>query len=363
MVRQFSTKVKLPPPPMILPSGYAINPKETHMLRYQASLPKLPVPTLESTCAKYLETVQPLLTPDDYAKTQSVVSSFLASPLSAVLQSRLEHRAAQPDTLNWLSDWWNDVAYMGYRDPVVVYVSYHYVHLDDPSRTDPAARAASLIKAMIPFRDIVEKYFPLLTIIPFYLLPFLSYRGLLEPDKIRGTPLCMSSFKWLFHSSRYPQRPSDTARKFDPATNNHIIVIRKNRFFFVPIADISGREYSLAEIEIQLQNIIAYAGSEASPTPVGALTSDNRDLWTDAREALLMASPSGKNAQLLEKIEGAMIILALDDTKPVTRKEIGWSTWVGDGRNRWFDKHQRKPYFVLAITLHLDNSFMNSDCV
>ena len=172
----------------------------------------------------------------------------------------------------------------------------------------------------------------------------LFHSGQLEPDKVRGAPLCMNSFKWLFHSSRYPAKPSDTAQKFDPATNNHIIVIRKNRFFLVPLADVTGREYSAAEIETQLQNIIAYAGSEASPTPIGALTSDNRDLWTDAREALLAASPSGKNAQLLKKIEGAMIILALDDTKPKTREEISWSTWVGDGRNRWFDKHQRKPY-------------------
>ena len=159
----------------------------------------------------------------------------------------------------------------------------------------------------------------------------------------------MNSFKWLFHSTRYPAKPSDTAQKFDPATNNHIIVLRKNSFFFVPLADITGHEFSATEIEYQLQNIIAYAGSEASSTPVGVLTSDNRDLWADAREALLAASPSGKNAELLKKIEGAMIILALDDTEPLTREEISWSTWVGDGRNRWYDKHQRKPYLFLEI--------------
>ena len=156
----------------------------------------------------------------------------------------------------------------------------------------------------------------------------------------------MDSYKWLFHSSRYPEKPSDTARKFNPLTNNHIIVIRKNRFFVVPLVDTTtGQEYSAREIEIQLENIIAYAGSKPSPTPVGALTSDNRDLWADARQALLAASPSGKNAQLLEKIEGAMIILALDDKTPVTREQISWSTWVGDGRNRWFDKHQCKHLF------------------
>jgi carnitine O-acetyltransferase len=86
---------------------------------------------------------------------------------------------------------------------------------------------------------------------------------------------------------------------------------------------------------------VAYA---ASPTPVGALTSDNRDIWADTREALLAASPSGKNAELL-KIIGAMIILILDDTKPVSHKEMSRSTWVGNCRNRWYDKQQCKSCF------------------
>ena len=156
----------------LLPAEYTIDPAETPMFRYQASLPKLPVPTLESTCAKYLETVQPLLTPNDYARTKSSVASFLTSPHAAELQSRLKDRAAQPETLNWLSDWWNDVAYMGYRDSVVVNVSYFYVHNDDPFRKAPAARAASLIKAMLPFRELIETYRTSCLFL-FYLLPFL----------------------------------------------------------------------------------------------------------------------------------------------------------------------------------------------
>lgn len=170
----------------------------------------------------------------------------------------------------------------------------------------------------------------------------------------------MNSYKWLFHSSRYPVKPSDTAHKFDPATHNHIVVVRKNKFFVVPLADQKGNEYSASELEVyaslplyilsifilirscrQFNKIISTAGSTPSPTPIGALTSDNRDLWTDARAALVAASPSGGNAKLLEKIESAMVVLALDDTKPVTREDIGWACWVGDGKNRFYDKQQR----------------------
>jgi carnitine O-acetyltransferase len=48
------------------------------------------------------------------------------------------------------------VAYMAYRDPVVVNVSYFYVHVADPVVRDAPRRAATLIKAMLPFRTLVE---------------------------------------------------------------------------------------------------------------------------------------------------------------------------------------------------------------
>lgn len=150
----------------------------------------------------------------------------------------------------------------------------------------------------------------------------------------------MASYKWLFHSSRYPVKPSDSAQKFDPKAHNHLAVIRKNKFFIVPLADSTGRELSAAELEFQFNRIIAAAGEQPDPHPVGALTGDNRDLWADARQTLLAASPDGRNEELLRKIESAMIVLSLDDTKPVTREDVSWGTWVGDGRNRFYDKHQ-----------------------
>jgi carnitine O-acetyltransferase len=140
------------------PPGYSIDPKAGPMLRYQASLPRLPVPSLASTASKYLDTVRPHVSDAEYNKTESIVNEFVASPQAAELQKRLEARAADPNVKNWLADWWNDVAYMGYRDPVVVFVSYYYVHVDDRTRRDPAKRAASLIKAMLPFRELTERY-------------------------------------------------------------------------------------------------------------------------------------------------------------------------------------------------------------
>ncbi|EJF63177.1 acyltransferase ChoActase/COT/CPT [Dichomitus squalens LYAD-421 SS1] len=301
-----------------VPPGYVADPSRGPMLRYEASLPRLPVPSLSSTAAKYLETVQPHVTPAQFAKTQAAVRKFVESEQGRVLQERLQARAAQPGTANWLADWWNETAYMGYRDPVVVFVSYFYVHLDDKARPGQAKRAAQLLKAILPFRDLVES-------------------EQLEPEKVRGAPLAMKSYEWLFHSSRYPVKPVDTAKKFDPKTHNHVVFVRKNKFYKVQLADKSGRELSAPELEAQIEKVIALAGNEKAP-PVGALTSENRDNWADARAALLAASPS--NAAALEDIESAILVVALDDTKPVTREQASWACWVGDGRNRFYDKHQ-----------------------
>lgn len=56
-----------------------------------------------------------------------------------------------------MSEWWNDAAYMGYRDPVVVFVSYFFLHLDDKKKPGQAKKAASLLKALLPFRALVER--------------------------------------------------------------------------------------------------------------------------------------------------------------------------------------------------------------
>jgi carnitine O-acetyltransferase len=125
------------------------------MLRHQSALPALPVPDLKSTIHKYIESLQPLLTPSQFTDAKRTATAFISSPLSADLQRRLHERADHVGD-NWLIDWWNDVAYMGYRDPVVVFVSYFFVHVQDRTKKDGTQRAAELIKAMLPFRTMVE---------------------------------------------------------------------------------------------------------------------------------------------------------------------------------------------------------------
>ncbi|KAK7744838.1 Carnitine O-acetyltransferase mitochondrial [Diatrype stigma] len=303
--------------------GYVEDKSKGPMLRFQDSLPRLPVPTLEETAARYVKSLHPLLSPAEYAASKKAVEEFIrpggAGPR---LQAKLEARRADPAVRNWLYEWWNDAAYLSYRDPVVPYVSYFYSHRDDRRRRDPARRAAALATAALAFKAQVDA-------------------GTLEPEYMKGLPICMDSYKWMFNACRVPARPADRPVKYDPAAqqHKHILAVRKNRFFAIA-HEVDGRTLNAAELAAQFARVYELAdGGEGERAPaVGALTSENRDVWTDARKVLLDASPSGQNAAAIKAIESASFVVCLDDAAPVTLEERAHQYWHGDGQNRWYDK-------------------------
>lgn len=58
----------------------------------------------------------------------------------------------------------------------------------------------------------------------------------------------MDSYKWLFNACRYPKKPSDYETAFDPAKNNHVVVMRKNKFYWFDLI-CNGKQLSTSEIE------------------------------------------------------------------------------------------------------------------
>jgi carnitine O-acetyltransferase len=284
------------------------------MLRFEDSLPKLPVPTLEETTTRYLKSVHPLLTSSEFQSTTKAVQEFTKpGGIGSRLQQRLLARREDPKHKNWIYEWWNDAAYLTYRDPVVPYVSYFYSHRDDRRRRDPAKRAAAISTSVLEFKKQVDA-------------------GTLEPEYMKKLPISMESYQWMFNCSRVPARPADYPEKYSPAENKHIVVIRKNQFFKV-MHEVDGKPLNTSELEKQFKRV--YEKAERSPA-VGILTSENRDVWTDAREILLKAHSS--NASALKAIEAASFVVCLDDASPVTLEERARQYWHGDGANRWFDK-------------------------
>lgn len=292
------------------------------MLRFQESLPRLPVPTLEQTAARYVKSLKALYPAEDVAKSEAAVNEFIRpGGVGQRLQEKLLARRADPKVKNWLSEWWNDTAYLAYRDPVIPYVSYFYSHRDDRRRRDPSKRAAAISTAALAFKKMVDQ-------------------GTLEPEYMKGVPICMDSYKWMFNCDRIPAHPKDHSEKHSPDANKHIAVVRNNRFYKV-VHEVDGRQLNTSELEAQFRRVYelsaAAANAAAEPAaPVGFLTTENRDVWADARKALVESSPI--NAEALAAIDSAAFLVCLDEAAPVTFEERAHQYWHGNGSNRWFDK-------------------------
>lgn len=294
--------------------GYKEDLSKGKMLRFEESLPRLPVPSLEETGRRYLKSVHPLVSEAEYERTKTAVEAFIRpGGEGEPLQKRLLERAANPKINNWIAEWWNQAAYLGYRDPVIPYVSYFYSYRDDRERRDPAKRAAAITSAALEFKKEVDA-------------------GSLEPEYMRGQPMAMSSYEYMFNCCRIPADPADYPQKFSAEENQHIVVVRKNQFYKVPLV-LNGQALNVSELEQQFQRIIEIA--QPAP-PVGVLTVADRDHWTAARKKLIAADPA--NEQALRDIESAGFLVCLDDAKPVTLEERSHQYWHGDGSNRWFDK-------------------------
>lgn len=228
------------------------------MLRFEDSLPRLPVPSLQETAQRYIKSVHPLLNETEFETTKKAVADFIRpGGAGEKLQERLVAKREDPGVRNWIIDWWNEAAYLGYRDPVVPYVSYFYSHRDDRSRRDPSKRAAAISTAVLEFKKMVDG-------------------KTLEPEYMKKLPMAMSSYEYMFNCCRIPAKPSDYPQKYSSEENKHIIVIRKNQFFKV-MHEFSGKQLSTKELEWQFKRV--YEQAQRSP-PVGLLTSQNRDAWT-----------------------------------------------------------------------------------
>ncbi len=91
-------------------------PAGTTTFAAQSTLPKLPVLPLGQTLERLKATLVPVAhTPAELADTHRKIDAF-ANGIGPELQRRLEERALYKP--HWLEEWWDDGAYLSYRDSV-----------------------------------------------------------------------------------------------------------------------------------------------------------------------------------------------------------------------------------------------------
>ena len=120
--RSYSTVISAMPvhPPSSRPVNWKAAapapPAGTTTFAAQSALPRLPVLPLAPTLDRLKRTLVPMAhSPDEFAETERKIDAF-ASGIGPELQRRLEAHAQ--DKLHWLEEWWDDSAYLAYRDSV-----------------------------------------------------------------------------------------------------------------------------------------------------------------------------------------------------------------------------------------------------
>ncbi|KAJ2799423.1 Carnitine O-acetyltransferase mitochondrial [Coemansia guatemalensis] len=191
------------------------------------ALGKLPIPELDDTVARFTTAVRPLFGNDEFEACLDKMKDFVATQ-GPVLQERLRKRAAERE--NWLEEWWNEYAYFLNRASICFNVNYFFGFRDTPRQLRQAQLAAVLIESAMRFRDQLES-------------------GSLEVDNIRGKPMCMHQYQYMFGTCRHPGEKRDWTEVYSRVESRHVAVAYGGRFFTVQMPAGGDRKATVAQLE------------------------------------------------------------------------------------------------------------------
>ncbi|XP_019849708.1 PREDICTED: carnitine O-palmitoyltransferase 1, muscle isoform-like isoform X1 [Amphimedon queenslandica] len=283
---------------------------------YQKFLPSLPVPPLTKTCKRYLQSVQPLLTDEQFRKTEKVVNDFKAKE-GRKLQMYLTLRSWTHR--NWLSQWWEEFIYFRQRTSISHNSNYFCLGARRPPTPHQLDRAASALYQTVMFVKKIKSG---------------RIKNMTAQDLV---PFCMEANMDYTNSSRIPGKTVDRIINFDHNKIHHTVVMRQGKFYIVQVTDKDGRIYPPTLLKKQLERIVEMAGDEKDETGVMTFTALPREDWADIRKRL---EEDPVNKKSLELIDSSYSIVVLDTESPDLDdfREKSRHMFHGNVYNRWFDK-------------------------
>jgi len=299
---------------------------------HQDDLPPLPLPELSDTLQRYLRSVEPLLTADEYAHTSAVVTEFgREGGEGEALQAFLEEKAS--NERNWMEEWWEQFAYLRGRTTMAIHINWTGVMPELGFEIDNVGAAALMMHGLLQIRSKLDA-------------------GKFEVESMRGQPLDMHQFTRVFGMSRVPQEECDEL--VQEGASRHIALMRSGAIVTVPVYDAQGRPLALPQLKAQLRaalDLVDKSGledqkdeygtlgrdgsAEGARCNVSLLTALNRDAWAEQRAQLLVDPTSTESLHL---VESAICCVAFDHASPTTKEEIARLCLGGQCRDRWFDK-------------------------
>ncbi|XP_038242777.2 carnitine O-palmitoyltransferase 1, muscle isoform [Dermochelys coriacea] len=287
---------------------------------FQTSLPKLPVPSVEATIHRYLESVRPLLEDEKYREMEVLAQAFQQHTAPRLQKFLVLKSWWAP---NYVSDWWEEFVYLRGRGPIMVNSNYYamdFLYLT-PSPLQ-AARAGNTVHSILLYRRKLD-------------------HEEIPPVKALGiVPMCSYQMERMFNTTRIPGLKSDTLQHV--LDSKHLAVYHKGRFYKLWLYQ-GGKLLKPRDLELQFQRIL----DDPSPPQPGeeklaALTAGERVPWAEARARFFS---QGKNKVSLDAIERAAFFLTLDEKEQGYERDredsmdhYGKSLLHGCCYDRWFDK-------------------------
>ncbi|KAF9954568.1 hypothetical protein BGZ72_004479 [Mortierella alpina] len=300
----------------------------------QSKIPRLPIPSLAETAARYKKSLLPILSEAELARAEKAVDEFIKpGGLGETLQGRL-HEMDRTEKNSWLETIWLNKGYLEWREPSMINVNWWAQFKDSPhfnlEHAPPRGvvsdvqiqRAANYASSLLTFNDLVNTQ-------------------TLPAEYQRSTPLCMNQYKNQFGAYRVAELPRDRIVTTWPTTANYITVMMRDQIFKVPVTGPNGERVSIKAIEQQLRNVVEAVNNtpeHEKQAAVGVLTSENRDTWAKARQTLLGLSPL--NHASLASIDNSLFMICLDDYSSDRDIDVSHHNifHAGNAHNRWFDK-------------------------
>ncbi|KAJ3782121.1 acyltransferase ChoActase/COT/CPT [Lentinula aff. detonsa] len=296
-----------------------------------AVLPRLPVPDLQKTITKYLDSLRPFLLEDAARGGDSYENAFalrtkwaeeFVNGIGRVCQERL-HELDRNSPDNWLDDNFWLKSYLQSRVPLLINSNWWLVFNDDPlhpSETHRTSgftewqiqRAAWLVHRTLELKDKVEMQE-------------------LHPVTTRTGVWIQESVSRMFNLARIPKLACDVLSQISPPSDplsRNVVVIVNDWFYTLSVYDIARHEYEhehdheyesttfkLIDTEVlqsRLNAIVNDATTRTGCAPqIGVLSADDRDSWALNLQHLLSISP--QNIKTHEAIVKSLMCLCLDN--------------------------------------------------
>lgn len=289
---------------------------------FQNALPRLPLPPLKDTVNRYLQSVHPLLSKDEFDEAARMADDFLKRD-GPKFQFYLTLKSWWAS--NYVTDWWEKYVYLKGRTSLMINSNYYALpgaNLKFALTDKRTAFTAALVHEFMLFKQELD-------------------REQLPPQLIRGlVPLCMNQYRRIFSCTRIPGREQDELKVYHHKSK-HIAVFCNGRVFKLPLyaKGLHGRLLTKFEIQRQLESIEAMCKGLSASSPaeqnLAALTAAGRIEWAENRERFFS---EGINKRSLDAIEKAVFVVVLQDDEPNDWTLMGKDLIHGSGGNRWFDK-------------------------